>query len=588
MFSKHLKHLLAALLICALLLSSALPALADFPFQGLVTAATPLRKSASSGAQTLLTLPAGDSIYITGESGSYYIVEYDGVTGYVAKSAVSYGIANVPTDEQAARYSNIYQGAQGQLVTDLQSALIELGFLSGKADGKYGAKTAKAVADFQKKNGLQDSACADAATQGLLFEGTCVDSKGRSRKVTVVPTIEGFPVSSGKTGQLVSDIQSALTVLSYFTGKIDGIYGSSTVTAVKTFQSKNNLKVTGIADAQAQSIMFNNKAVSASATATPKPTATPVPNVIGWENGASSGAQYPFLTTVTDSVNLRKKASTSSERILTVPKGASVAVNALSGDFAYVTYQASKKSYDGYVMTQYVDIPAIYLGGKELAEDEAAQKNYSSISQGSSGDAVSALQEALRELGFYAKAASGTYDASTVTAVKDFQRKNGLLQTGIATPELQKLIFEGKPLNANGARVAVAVLPPIDGVTMRTGDTGYQVSELQEALKRLGYYTGEINGTYDTATFVAVKRFQEASRLTVDGVAGPKVLAALNPVVDPTQVPEIQLAAATPTPAPITADNMVVLRRGTRGMAVTRLQERLVSLGYYSITPDGI
>ena len=590
MFSKHFKHLMAALLVSAMLLSLALPALADFPFQGLVSVATPLRKSASSSAQTLLTLPAGDSIYITGESGSYYIIEYDGVAGYVLKSSVTSGISNIPTAEQAARYASIYQGAESQLVADLQSALIELGFLSGKADGKYGAKTAKAVADFQKKNGLYDSACADAATQGLLFEGTCVDSKGRSRKVSVVPTIEGFPVSSGKTGELVSQIQSALTVLNYYLGKIDGAYNAATVAAVKTFQSKNNLKSTGIADAETQAILFNNKAVNASATATPKPTATPVPNVIGWEKGVPSGtAQYPFVTTVTDSVNLRKKASTSSERILTVPRGASVTVSAISGDFALVTYQTSKKTYSGYVMSRYVDIPAVYLGGKELAEDSQAQENYSSMSQGSSGDAVSALQDALRELGFYTTASSGTYDAATISAVKAFQSRNGLLQTGIATAELQKLIFEGKPLSTTGARVSVAVLPPIDGVTMRSGDTGYQVAALQEALKSLGYYTAQITGSYDTATFVAVKRFQEDKHLTVDGVAGPKVLAALNPVIDPTQAPEIQvIASATATPAPITADNVVVLRRGTRGLAVTRLQERLVSLGYYSITPDGI
>ena len=589
MFTKSLKHLMAALLICAMLLSLVLPALADYPFQGIVSVATPLRKSASSSAQTLLTLPAGDSIYITGESGNYYIVEYDGMSGYVLKSVVTSAMSNAPTEEQAARYASIYQGTEGQLVADLQSALIELGFLSGKADGKYGAKTAKAVAEFQKKNGLYESACADAATQGLLFEGTCVDSKGRSRKVTVVPTIDGFPVSSGKKGELVRQIQSALTVLNYYLGNIDGVYNSATVNAVKTFQSKNNLKSTGIADAETQAILFNNKAVNANATATPKPTASPVPNVIGWENGNTSGtAQYPFSAVVTDSVNLRKKASTSSERLLSIPKGATVTVLGITGDFAQVTYQTAKKTYSGYVMSRYVDIPAVYLGGKELADDSEAQKNYSSMSQGSSGDAVAALQDALRELGFYAVASSGTYDAATVDAVKAFQSRNGLLQTGIASAELQKLIFEGKPLSARGSRVSVAVLPPIDGVTMRSGDVGYQVTALQESLKALGYYTAAITGSYDTATFVAVKHFQEDKHLTVDGVAGPKVQAALNAMIDPTQPPEIQIAAVTATPAPITADNVVVLRKGTRGLAVTRLQERLVALGYYSVTPDGI
>ena len=591
MFYKQMKHLLAALLICALLISPTLTALADYPFQGLVKTTAPMRNGAGAAAQTLMTLPAGDSVYVTGESGSYYIVEYDGRAGYVAKTAIGSGIANMPSDEQAARYASLYQGNESQLVSDMQSALIELGFLKGSADGKYGEKTAKAVAAFQKKNGLSDAGCADAATLGKLFEEECRDAKGSTRRVTVVPTIDGFPVSSGKKGELVSRIQSSLTVLNYYLGEVDGVYNSATVKAVKTFQTKNGLKATGVADAGTQSVLFGSRALNASATATPKATATPVPEVIGWENGkpsSGSAAAYPFDATVLEPVNLRKKASASSARLLTVPKGATVTVSAITGDFLHVTYSTGKKTYTGYVMSRYVDIPAVYLGGRELTEDSQAQKDYVSMSQGASGVAVTSLQDALRELGFYTTASSGTYDAATVSAVKAFQSKNGLLQTGVASPELQKLIFTGKPLSSKGSRVSVAVLPPIDGVTMRSGDAGYQVAELQEALRDLGYYTAEITGSYDTATFVAVKRFQEANHLTVDGVAGPKVLAAVNAIIAPSPAPEIQIAAATATPAPITADNVVVLRRGTRGMAVTRAQERLVALGYYSITPDGI
>ena len=42
-----------------------------------------------------------------------------------------------------------------------------------------------------------------------------------------------------------------------------------------------------------------------------------------------------------------------------------------------------------------------------------------------------------------------------------------------------------------------------------------------------------------------------------------------------------------PVQTPLTEDNVTVVRSGTRGMAVNRLQSRLVELGYYSITPDG-
>ena len=305
------------------------------------------------------------------------------------------------------------------------------------------------------------------------------------------------------------------------------------------------------------------KGVDVTHPPTAVPTATPVPPVIGWENGKPTGsasAEYPYQTVTIESVNLRKKASTSSTRLLTIPKGASITVSAMEGDFLQVTYQTSKKSYTGYVLTRYVDVPAVYLGGKSLAEDAEAQKTYGSMSQGASGNAVSALQDALRELGYYSTASSGTYDSATVLAIKAFQSKNGLLQTGIASAELQKLIFEGKPLNARGARVSVAILPPVDGVTMRSGDVGYQVTELQQNLKSLGYYEAAVTGSYDAATVAAVKTFQRNYGLTADGIAGPKMLAALDAVIMPTAAPVITVAA-TPPPAPITAEETETVQR---------------------------
>ena len=590
MFLKRMKHLLAALLACALLISLAPTALAqEYPCTGTMKAAGVLRKAASESAVVLAALPAGDAVYITGESGSYYIVEYDGMAGYVPKSMLVLGgeaAVNLPSAEYAARYAALYQGSEGDLVRDLQSALIELGFLSGKADGKYGAKTAQAVADFQLKNKLNDSGSADAATLGLLFEGKPQNSKGKAKAVSVAPDIAGFPVSQGKKGALVSRVQAALKALEYYTGKVDGSCGSGTVSAIKKFQKKHGLTASGVADAQTQELLFGGSALSAKATATPVPTSTPVPPVIGWENGVTAPqATYPFETVTLDAVNLRKKASVSSTRVLTVPKGASVTVLALKGDFAQIDYRTSKKTYTGYVMARYVDVPAIYYGGKELEEDEAARLVYTSLSEGSYDPSVSVLQDALRELGFYSGASSGGYDANTIAAVKAFQSKNDLLQTGVATPELQKLIYEGKPLNSKGKKTSVSVLPPVEDVTMQQGDSGYQVTELQQALKTLGYYTWDVNGVYDANTVKAVKALQKARGLTADGIAGARVQQALKFLLS-TPTPQLNLVVATPTP--ITADNVIVIHRGTRGLAVTRLQQQLVALGYYSITPDGV
>ena len=55
---------------------------------------------------------------------------------------------------------------------------------------------------------------------------------------------------------------------------------------------------------------------------------------------------------------------------------------------------------------------------------------------------------------------------------------------------------------------------------MKVGDSGGDVSALQTELKNGGYYTGEIDGNYGSSTEAAVRAYQEAHGLTVDGVAG--------------------------------------------------------------------
>lgn len=51
----------------------------------------------------------------------------------------------------------------------------------------------------------------------------------------------------GSRGSEVTQIQTKLKRWGYYTGSIDGIYGSQTVSAVKYFQRKNGLSVDGIA-----------------------------------------------------------------------------------------------------------------------------------------------------------------------------------------------------------------------------------------------------------------------------------------------------------------------------------------------------
>ncbi len=75
-----------------------------------------------------------------------------------------------PTITPNTSYKNLSQGDRGDNVKKVQERLIELGYLTGKADGAYGGQTRRAVLRFQYYNGLNQDGVAGRATQTILFE----------------------------------------------------------------------------------------------------------------------------------------------------------------------------------------------------------------------------------------------------------------------------------------------------------------------------------------------------------------------------------------------------------------------------------
>ncbi len=74
-------------------------------------------------------------------------------------------------------------GSSGGDVTRVQQKLIQWGYLTGTADGKYGEKTRNAVAAFQRKNGLAADGRvgpATAAAMGVTLSGGSVTAASAS------------------------------------------------------------------------------------------------------------------------------------------------------------------------------------------------------------------------------------------------------------------------------------------------------------------------------------------------------------------------------------------------------------------------
>jgi N-acetylmuramoyl-L-alanine amidase len=73
----------------------------------------------------------------------------------------------------------------------------------------------------------------------------------------------------GTSGTAVRNMQSRLKAWGYYTGAVDGVYGSQTTQAVRLFQSRNGLKVDGVAGpATLNAIGLPSGTVSAQTVAT--------------------------------------------------------------------------------------------------------------------------------------------------------------------------------------------------------------------------------------------------------------------------------------------------------------------------------
>ena len=104
----------------------------------------------------------------TGEEMKYLVVNCynDGVTEKILFELES---DEEPEPTASVTYETLQQGDKSDAVTDLQTRLIELGYLTGAADGNYGGMTAEAVRAAQAAFGLEQTGIADNAFQQQLF-----------------------------------------------------------------------------------------------------------------------------------------------------------------------------------------------------------------------------------------------------------------------------------------------------------------------------------------------------------------------------------------------------------------------------------
>lgn len=136
--------------------------------------------------------------------------------------------------------------------------------------------------------------------------------------------------------------------------------------------------------------------------------------------------------------------------------------------------------------------------------------NYPLLRNGSSNNFVYLLQFILSNDYGYKLSVDGIFGNNTLNAVKDFQRVNSLTVDGLV---------------GNNTWKTLLTLPTYPLLKQNYRDA--YVKFLQQLLESKLFPVGNIDGIFGSRTARAVRAFQAANNLTVDGIVGPNTWASL-------------------------------------------------------------
>lgn len=319
--------------------------------------------------------------------------------------------SSAPKASSAAAYvgDSLKEGMNGDGVRALQKRLISLGFLKGTADGDFGSGTKAAVMAFQQASGLKQDGIAGMATLNKLFSDAAagaVDSPSTPTNPTNPPASGGnggyATLREGDANDNVKKLQQKLKDLGYYTGSVDGKYGSGTVTAVQSFQAATGLTVDGVAGPATQQRLYGDT--------------SSYNKVVGSLKQFDEGA------------NVRDMQYTLYEL--------GYYQDTINGIYGESTYNAVKEfqminglTVDGVAGTATLNI-LFSIAAKPAATPGKAE--YTTLMKGDEGEEVALLQSMLYELGYMTSGYTGVFDEETFGALKSFQQYNGLPVDGIA------------------------------------------------------------------------------------------------------------------------------------------------------------
>ncbi len=306
----------------------------------------------------------------------------------------------------------------------------------------------------------------EAASSKALDSGSTTSKISRGEKGPLDP-LKGDIVSLGVNNVIVTVIQQRLAELYYLEyDEPTEEYSESIEAAVKVFQRKHELEISGVMDAETYRLLMSDEAKEYTVYIGTEGTDVEQLQTRLYELGYINKITSYFGTDTEAAVKEFQKR------------------NGLFDD-GNVGKNTREKLYSSDAIPL-----SFYLGDEN--------------------DEIRKYQQKLYELGYLTTKPDSKYGNDTVLAVKHFQDNNGIIADGYMGPATKELLMSGKA----------------EAYCIKTGDRGDDVENIQTYLKKLKYLK-TVTGYFGSDTHDAVINFQKRNGLSADGKVGSQTISKL-------------------------------------------------------------
>jgi peptidoglycan hydrolase-like protein with peptidoglycan-binding domain len=282
----------------------------------------------------------------------------------------------------------IREGVSAPVVAEIQSRLMALGYMEEDEPTEYfGPITSSAVSLFQRQHHLTVDGAMGPESYTLLMSDDA----------------QKYTVMEGASGEDVKELQARLRELGYL-DTVTGNFGELTTKAVKNFQECNSLTVDGKVGQKTLDLLY------------------------------SADVKPYFLKygEQSDMVKTYQKRLATLGYLTTEP----------DGKYGKYTVAAVKRFQEINGL-----IPDGFLGPNTVSLLTSGKAHANALVLGMKGDDVKSMQNLLKALG-YMSHVTGYYGSETESAVKAFQKRNGLTVDGTVGKQTMTLLKSGKAKKA--------------------------------------------------------------------------------------------------------------------------------------------